>query len=143
MSTMETIRLPDNLVHCAADVIAAYLRHHQVAAKEIPALINSVHGTFAALAAGESIPLSTTSQKPAVPVKNSVKPDYIVCLEDGAKLKLLKRYLRARYGLSPQEYRAKWGLPANYPMTAPNYAARRSSLAKSNGLGKWPRGKTR
>jgi predicted transcriptional regulator len=77
-----------------------------------------------------------TNQKPAVPVKKSIHPEYIVCLEDGKKLKMLKRYLRSRYGLSPDDYRAKWGLPADYPMVAPNYAAQRSEFAKKIGLGR-------
>ena len=83
--------------------------------------------------------MAATNQKPAVPVKKSITPDFVICLEDGKKLKMLKRYLRTRYGLSPEQYRAKWDLPLDYPMTAPNYAAIRSVFAKKNGLGKTQR----
>jgi predicted transcriptional regulator len=98
-------------------------------------MIKTVHGTLGGLAAatpGEA----ATSQKPVVPVKRSVTPDYIICLEDGKKLKMLKRYLRSNYNMTPEEYRAKWGLPADYPMVAPNYAAQRSEFAKKIGLGR-------
>ena len=96
-------------------------------------MIKSVHATLGGFQGGEATPII---RAPAVPVKKSVTPDYIICLEDGRKLKMLKRYLRAQYGLTPEAYRAKWNLPADYPMTAPNYAARRSEFAKQSGLGK-------
>ena len=106
-------------------------------------MIKSVHATLGGLS-GMAAADMTTAQKPAVAIKKSVTPEYIVCLEDGKKLKMLKRYLRSRYGLSPEEYRAKWGLPADYPMVAPNYAAQRSEFAKKIGLGRSsPRSKRR
>jgi predicted transcriptional regulator len=98
-------------------------------------MIKSVHATLGGLSNGGAVDVQTT-QKPAVAVKKSVTPGYIVCLEDGKKLKMLKRYLRSRYGLSPEEYRAKWGLPADYPMVAPDYAQQRSDFAKKIGLGR-------
>jgi predicted transcriptional regulator len=98
-------------------------------------MIKSVHGTLGGLV-GASQGELPTAQKPAVPIKRSVTPDYIVCLEDGKKLKMLKRYLRSNYNMTPEEYRAKWGLPADYPMVAPNYAAQRSEFAKKIGLGR-------
>jgi predicted transcriptional regulator len=102
---------------------------------EIPGMIKSVHATLGGLAGGTpGEPLTTL--KPAVAVKKSITAEYIVCLEDGKKLKMLKRYLRSRYDLTPEEYRAKWGLPADYPMVAPNYAAQRSEFAKKIGLGR-------
>ena len=104
-------------------------------AAEIGDLIGQVHAALAGL--GKEQPSASPSElKPAVSVRSSVKPDYIVCLEDGKKLTMLKRYLRSRYGLSPEDYRAKWGLPADYPMVAPNYADRRRTLAKEIGLGR-------
>ncbi len=97
-------------------------------------MIKSIHATLGGLASGVPGEVATT-QKPAVNMKKSITPEYVICLEDGKKLKMLKRYLRTRYGLSPEEYRAKWGLPADYPMVAPNYAAQRSEFAKKIGLG--------
>jgi predicted transcriptional regulator len=127
------------ILRLSAEVVASYLAQNSVAAGQIPELIRSVHATFTALESGvrpvaEAAPKE--KQKPAVPVSRSIGDDYIVCLEDGKKLKMLKRYLRSRYGLSPEEYRRKWGLPPDYPMVAPAYAARRSDFAKSIGLGK-------
>jgi predicted transcriptional regulator len=98
-------------------------------------MIKSIHATLGSLAGSAGAEIVTT-QKPAIAVKKSVTPEYIVCLEDGKKLKMLKRYLRSRYGISPEEYRSKWGLPADYPMVAPNYAAQRSEFAKKIGLGR-------
>src|SRR5436305_15097417 len=100
-------------------------------------MIKSVHSTLGGLG-GTSQGEAPTAQKPAIPVKRSITPEYIVCLEDGKKLKMLKRYLRSNYKLSPEQYRAKWGLPADYPMVAPNYAAQRSEFAKKIGLGRTP-----
>lgn len=118
-----------------ADIVTAYVSHNPVPAAGLPDIIRTVHQSLHGLAdsedAGESV-----AQKPAVPIKKSITDDYIVCLEDGKHLKMLKRYLRTRYGLSPEEYRAKWGLAADYPMVAPSYAARRSQFAKSIGLGR-------
>ena len=125
---------PDDLLKLTSDIVAAYVSNNSVAAPDVPAMIKSVHNMLLGLAGkvGEAV----TDQKPAVNIKKSVTPDYVVCLEDGKKLKMLKRYLRSRYGMSPEDYRAKWGLPADYPMVAPNYAAKRSEFAKQIGLGK-------
>ena len=124
----------DPILRQVTEIVTAYLSKNTLPPEEIPGLIRSVHATLGHIAGAEA-PVRETRQ-PAVPIKKSVKPDYIVCLEDGKKLKMLKRYLRTRYGLTPDAYRAKWNLPADYPMTAPNYAARRSDFAKQIGLGK-------
>jgi len=125
----------DELLKLASEIVAAYVSNNPVPVGELPSMIKSVHATLGGLSSGVSTDM-TTAQKPAVTVKKSITPEYIVCLEDGKKLKMLKRYLRSRYGLSPEEYRAKWGLPADYPMVAPNYAAQRSEFAKKIGLGR-------
>lgn len=127
------------LVH-VADIVSAYVRRNPVGASALPDLIRTVHRSLNGLNAEVAAPLRE-KQKPAVPVSKSVQPDYIVCLEDGAHLKMLKRYLRSRFGLSPEEYRRKWGLPPEYPMVAPAYAQRRSDFAKQIGLGKGVRGR--
>src|SRR4051794_31123711 len=127
----------DELLKLASDIIAAYVSNNPVPVSDLPAMIKSVHATLGALSGG-AVSEATTSQKPAVPVKRSITPEYIVCLEDGKKLKMLKRYLRSSYKLSPEEYRAKWGLPADYPMVAPNYAAQLPEFAKKIGLGRPP-----
>jgi predicted transcriptional regulator len=124
-----------NLLDLSSTIVAAYVSNNPVPAGELPAMIKSVHGTLCGLAAGGDDG-STTNQKPAVPVRRSVTPDYVVCLEDGRKLKMLKRYLRSSYDMSPEQYRAKWGLPIDYPMVAPNYAKVRSDFAKQIGLGR-------
>ena len=123
----------DDILKMVTEIVSAYVSKNPVAAEDLPNVIKSVHATLGGFQGGESVALA---RPPAVPVKKSVTPDYIVCLEDGRKLKMLKRYLRAQYGLTPEAYRAKWNLPADYPMTAPNYAARRSEFAKQSGLGK-------
>ncbi len=120
----------------ASSIVAAYVSKNSVPAAELPAVIKSIHSTLSALTAGGSVGEITTGQKPAVPVKKSVTADYIVCLEDGKRLKMLKRYLRTTHKLTPEQYRAKWGLPRDYPMVAPNYAAKRSEFAKKIGLGR-------
>jgi predicted transcriptional regulator len=125
----------DELLKLASNIIAAYVSNNPVPVSELPAMIKSIHATLGGLSGGGGSD-SLTSQKPAVPVKRSITPEYIVCLEDGKRLKMLKRYLRSNYKLSPEEYRAKWGLPADYPMVAPNYAAQRSEFAKKIGLGR-------
>ncbi|HEY4114566.1 MAG TPA: MucR family transcriptional regulator [Rhizomicrobium sp.] len=125
----------DELLKLASDIVAAYVSNNPLPVSELPGVIKSIHSTLGGLTPGGGGDTST-SQKPAVPVKKSVTPSYIVCLEDGKKLKMLKRYLRSRYGLSPEDYRAKWHLPADYPMVAPNYAAQRSEFAKKIGLGR-------
>jgi predicted transcriptional regulator len=125
----------DGLLKLASDIIAAYVSNNPVPVTELPGMIKSVHSTLGSLGSGGSSD-SLTSQKPAVPIKRSVTPEYVVCLEDGKKLKMLKRYLRSNYNLSPEAYRAKWGLPADYPMVAPNYSTQRSEFAKKIGLGR-------
>ncbi|HXI88023.1 MAG TPA: MucR family transcriptional regulator [Parvularculaceae bacterium] len=120
-------------LHLATDIVAAFVSNNSVTADKLPGLLQEVHDAVRALAKGGTA--SAGSQEPAVPVKKSVTADYIICLEDGKKLKMLKRYLRTQYGLSPEDYRRKWGLPADYPMVAPNYAKRRSEFAKQIGLG--------
>ena len=123
----------EDILKQVTEIVAAYVSKNEVAAADLPALIKSVHATLGGIGGS---PRHAAGKPPAVPVKKSVTPDYIVCLEDGKKLKMLKRYLRSRYGLTPDAYRTKWNLPADYPMTAPNYAARRSDFAKQIGLGK-------
>lgn len=127
----------ESLVRLTADVVSAYLAYNETPAAAIPELIRTVHG---ALNGVDGAP-PAEKPKPAVPVNRSIGPDYIICLEDGQKLKMLKRYLRTRYQLSPEDYRQRWGLPADYPMVAPSYAQRRSEFAKSIGLGKGVRRK--
>jgi len=129
------IEKTDNLLRLATDIVAAYVSNNPVPVGDLPSMIKSVHATLGSLA-GSGAGDVATSQKPAVPLKKSVTPEYLICLEDGKKLKMLKRYLRSRYSLTPDQYRAKWGLPADYPMVASNYAAQRSEFAKKIGLGR-------
>ena len=123
------------LLKLVSEIVASYVSNNPVPVSELPAMIRSVHATLGGLT-GALAMNAVTSQKPAVTVKKSITPEYLICLEDGKKLKMLKRYLRSRYGLSPDQYRAKWGLPADYPMVASNYAAQRSEFAKKIGLGR-------
>ncbi len=131
---MENQDTSNEIVELTADIVAAYVSNNAVAAADVSGLISDVHkallATSTASAAEEAEP-----QKPAVSVRRSVTPDYIICLEDGKKFKSLKRHLRTHYDLSPEEYREKWGLSPDYPMVAPNYAKARSELAKKMGLG--------
>jgi predicted transcriptional regulator len=120
----------------SADIVAAYVAQNSLPAAGIPDLIRSVYDALSNLGQAPAPQRPTEKQKPAVPVSKSVHEDYIVCLEDGKRLKMLKRYLRSRYDMSPEEYRRKWGLPPDYPMVAPAYAARRSDFAKQIGLGR-------
>ena len=122
------------LLSLTTEIVSAHLSNNQVPPDEIPALIQKVYKTLSNVTADGGT-AATERPQPAVPIKRSITPDYIVCLEDGKRLKTLKRHLRHRFGMTPEAYRAKWKLPSDYPMTAPNYAARRSSLAKSFGLG--------
>lgn len=124
------------------DIVAAYLSNNPVQANSIPDLISSVHSTLGKLVRPDGS-RGASNASPAVPIKKSITPDYLICLEDGKQLKMLKRYLRSRFGMSPEDYRAKWNLPADYPMVAPNYAERRSQFAKEIGLGKKSRKKIR
>lgn len=124
---------PD-FVSLAARIVAAYVSNHTVPADELPALLDDVHKALVKVARGARA--SQEASKPAVPPSRSITRDYIVCLEDGKKFKSLRRHLKSRYGMSPEQYRAKWGLAADYPMVAPNYAATRSALARKSGLGR-------
>lgn len=119
----------------AVDVVAAYVSNNQVATAQIPEIINNVYNSLVSLETKPEEP-AVEAPKPAVAVRKSVTPEYIVCLEDGKKLKMLKRHLRTTYNMSPEEYRAKWNLPPDYPMVAPNYARQRSDFAKKIGLGR-------
>ena len=124
-----------NTIELAADLVSAFVSNNPVPAAELPALIGNVHAALNKVASGTSAQPVEEPKAPAVSVKKSVQPDYIICLEDGKRFKSLKRHLRTVYGLTPEQYRAKWALPTDYPMTAPNYAAARSELARSMGLG--------
>ena len=135
MSTTEGEAPNDIIIRVTGKIITAYVTNNRIDRQRIGELIESVRGSLSELAAGDSPSSSNESLRPAVPIKRSVTPDYLICLEDGARLKMLKRHLRTHYGLTPQEYREKWGLPPDYPMVAPNYAARRSELAREIGLG--------
>jgi predicted transcriptional regulator len=118
-----------------ASIVAAYVSHNAIAADQVPALIAKVHGALAQVAGGQAVAGGGETLTPAVPVKRSIFPDYLICLDDGKKFKSLKRHLRTQYKLTPEQYRERWNLPADYPMVAPNYAKTRSQLAKKMGLG--------
>jgi predicted transcriptional regulator len=136
METQETEQVTaEDILRMTAEVVSAYLSNNVLPANQISEVIQTVHSSLNALGASR-IESLVEPPKPAVPVKKSVTPDYIVCLEDGKKLKMLKRHLRSTYNMTPDEYRAKWGLPADYPMVAPNYAQQRSEFAKKIGLGR-------
>ncbi|MBT5570774.1 MAG: MucR family transcriptional regulator [Alphaproteobacteria bacterium] len=124
----------DALLQMTTKVVTAYLGNNTISDTQISDVIESVYGSLENLVSGTGS--NQTKQKPAVPIKRSITPDHIICLEDGKKLKMLKRYLRTTHGMSPDEYRIKWGLAADYPMVAPNYAKKRSAFAKEIGLGK-------
>ena len=122
------------LLEMTTDIVASFVANNPVPASGLPELIQTIHKTVLDLASGE--PPEAPRPDPAVAISKSITPDHIICLEDGRKLKMLKRYLRSRYNLTPEEYRARWGLPSDYPMVAPNYAKRRSDFAKEIGLGR-------
>ena len=124
------------VLELVAQIVSAHCANNTVAADALPALIQQVHAALTQLGLPEQA--NAEKREPAVHPKKSVFPDYIVCLEDGKKLKMLKRHLLSAYGLTPEQYREKWGLPSNYPMTAPSYAEQRSTLAKQIGLGRKP-----
>ncbi|WP_048649478.1 MucR family transcriptional regulator [Nitratireductor soli] len=136
----ELIKNDSMLIELTAEVVAAYVSNNPVPASELPNLIADVHAALGRVS-GSSEPAPAEKQKPAVNPKRSVHDDYIICLEDGKKFKSLKRHLMTHYGMTPEQYREKWGLDANYPMVAPSYAVARSQLAKQMGLGRKPRGK--
>ena len=131
---MNTAEGSPQFIELATDIVSAYVSNNSVGAGDLPSLIKEVYGALSRVQNGEAT-APAEAAKPAVPVKKSITPDYIVCLEDGKQFKSLKRHLRTQYGLSPEQYREKWSLPADYPMVAPNYAAARSKLAKQMGLG--------
>jgi predicted transcriptional regulator len=122
------------IVEMTTDIVAAYVGNNTVAVADLPALIQSVYRSLAGVVGGAEA-TEAAPKEPAVPLKRSITPDFLVCLEDGRKFKSLKRHLRTKYNMSPEDYRAKWGLPKDYPMVAPNYARARSDLAKQMGLG--------
>jgi predicted transcriptional regulator len=123
-----------NFIELTASIVSAYVSNNPVPSAELPSLIGQVHTALSRVSSGQAEALSD-SLKPSIPVKKSINPDYIICLEDGKKFKSLKRHLRTQYNLTPEQYRSKWGLPKDYPMVAPSYAAARSRLAKQMGLG--------
>ena len=127
--------IDNDLIDLSADIVSAYVSYNALSVTDLPKLIADVHATLKGLQTATPVEV-VEELKPAVPVRKSVAPDFIICLEDGKKFKSLKRHLRTHYNLSPEEYREKWGLPADYPMVAPNYSATRSRLAKDNGLGR-------
>ena len=122
------------VIEMTSDIVSAYVGNNSVAASDLPALIQSIHRALSGISQGSDVQ-EPAPKEPAVPVRRSITPDHLVCLEDGRKFKSLKRHLRTKYNMSPEEYRAKWGLPKDYPMVAPNYAKARSDLAKQMGLG--------
>lgn len=129
------------LLSLTTEIVASHVSNNTVAVSDLPKLIELVYTTLAKQ--GDEAEPEKEKPQPAVPIRKSVTPDYIICLEDGKKLKMLKRHLKTHYNMTPEEYRRKWGLPDDYPMVAPNYAAQRSSLAKKIGLGTQPRARGR
>jgi predicted transcriptional regulator len=131
-----------NYIELTAEIVSAYVSNNTVPASDIPALINQIHAALSRVS-GKATDTSAEPLKPAISLKKSITPEYIVCLEDGKKFKSLKRHLRTQYSMTPEQYREKWGLGADYPMVAPNYAAARSQLAKQMGLGQQRRRRTK
>ncbi len=132
----DTNEINETLITLTADIVAAHVSNNSVSVSDLPTLIANVHGALAGL--GSKAPVADAPLEPAVSIRASIKPDYIICLEDGKKLKMLKRHLMTHYGMTPEDYRAKWNLPKDYPMVAPNYAEQRRSLAVKIGLGRKP-----
>jgi predicted transcriptional regulator len=130
---METDNLNETLITLTADIVSAHVSNNSVAVNDLPLLIQNVHNALSGLGGQAQEP--EAKQEPKVSIRSSIKPDYIVCLEDGKKLKMLKRHLMTHYQMTPDDYRQKWGLNTDYPMVAPNYAEQRRSLAKKIGLG--------
>ncbi|WP_159978479.1 MULTISPECIES: MucR family transcriptional regulator [unclassified Novosphingobium] len=124
------------LITLTSDIVSAHVSNNSVVVEDLPTLITNVYGALAGL--GGIAPVVEEKPEPAVSIRSSVKPDFIVCLEDGKKLKMLKRHLMTHYNMTPDDYRARWNLPADYPMVAPNYAEKRRELAKKIGLGRKP-----
>ena len=134
MTTSEPVEHSDSFLELTADIVSAYVSNNTVAPNDLASLISQVHSALTLVSGEKSFGRGEPS-KPAVPVKRSITSDHIICLEDGKAFKSLKRHLRSQYNMSPEQYREKWGLPSDYPMVAPNYAAARSRLAKQMGLG--------
>jgi len=134
MATLEH-DLSETLITLTSDIVAAHVSNNSVSVDEVPALIQNIYGALAGLGAAPQVEVKP---EPAVSVRSSIKNDHIVCLEDGKKMKMLKRHLMTDHGLTPAEYRTRWGLPADYPMVAPDYSERRRVLAKQIGLGRKP-----
>ena len=130
------VDMNETLITLTSDIVAAHVSNNSVAVEDVPALITNIYGALAALGQAAAAPAPTP--EPAVSIRASIKPDYIVCLEDGKKLKMLKRHLMTHYNLTPDQYRARWGLAADYPMVSPNYAEKRRELAIKIGLGRKP-----
>ena len=133
---MDATRMDDRseLLEMTADIVSAYVGNNSVSANDLPSLISNIHAALSQVSTGV-VEVEPEVKEPAVPIRKSISPDFLICLEDGRKFKSLKRHLRTKYDMSPEEYRAKWGLPKDYPMVAPNYAKARSDLAKQMGLG--------
>ncbi len=129
----DSSEMQETFITLTADIVAAHVSNNSVAVNDLPTLISNVHTALASLGT-PSTPV-VEKQEPAVSIRSSIKPDYVICLEDGKKLKMLKRHLMTHYGMTPDQYRTKWGLPNDYPMVAPNYAEQRRTLAKAIGLG--------
>lgn len=123
-----------DVMDMVSNIVAAYVSNHEVEASELPGLIKQIQSSLCQMSSRVS--LLSPPTHPAVPIEESIKPDYLVCLEDGTRMRMMKRHLRTKYNITPDEYRDRWNLPANYPMTAPNYTKKRQSIAKSIGLGK-------
>ena len=134
--SQESNDVAELLITLTADIVAAHVSNNSVAVSDVSTLISNVHAALSRVS-GPTV-VADTALEPAVPIRNSVKRDFIVCLDDGKKLKMLKRHLMTHYGMTPEDYRAKWGLPADYPMVAPAYAEQRRELAKTIGLGRAP-----
>jgi len=132
----------ESVLRMTADIVTAYVGKNNLSPNQFPELIRTVYQSLTGAGGGMPAPISSENQKPAVSIKKSITDEFIICLEDGKKLKMLKRHLRTVYGMSPEQYRSKWGLPADYPMVAPKYAAQRSMFAKKIGLGKGAGGRT-
>jgi predicted transcriptional regulator len=128
----------DRLIDLTSDIVTAHVSNNSVSISDLPTLISNVHAALSGLFTSNAAPVAEVLPEPAVSIRSSVKNDHIVCLEDGKKLKMLKRHLNTRYNMTPDQYRARWNLPADYPMVAPAYAEKRRDLAKAIGLGRKP-----
>ena len=130
-----------DILELTTTIVSSHVANNSVSVSDVPKLIQDVYETLSSVSAKEEAPAEEPRPEPAVSIRASIKPDYLVCLEDGKKLKMLKRHLSSQYGMTPDDYRKRWDLPSDYPMVAPNYAAQRSELAKNIGLGQSRKGK--